>query len=336
MTEVSSVNEAQSNIVSENSAPIVSVIMPTYNPDDRIRQAVDSVLSQDISKELIVVDDGSTVNVEVLLGDLLERIRLIRQANRGAAGAKNRGLREATGRYVAFLDDDDTWLPGSLRDRVRCFENHAYASVVLSGRLSLNSEGELKPWVKVTSIPAGETKEIRKEEFCRIMRMYGYFSLEGSLSKLQTMLQVGGFDEELYVGEDFDLLFRLMRHKPVVFMQKPTFVCIRSGLTVDPTGVDKRRRSMYRMVRKHVDYVAECWKPSEAKEFWKFHDTALRQYAKAVLGCGDRTAAERICSEIKLTWSTKNIILRILIRLYLLLPPSLNFPILSRKGSLKR
>ncbi|UCI29356.1 glycosyltransferase family 2 protein [Mesorhizobium sp. B4-1-4] len=92
--------------------PEVSIILPTYNRADTIMRAVGSVLNQTFSDwELIVVDDGSTDATPRVDFTIDSRIRLIRQKNQGVAAARNTGLAAAKGRFIAFLDSDDEWLP---------------------------------------------------------------------------------------------------------------------------------------------------------------------------------------------------------------------------------
>ena len=95
------------------STPLFSVVIAAYNCESTVGAAVRSALQQtESSREVLVVDDGSTDGTAAAveaIGD--EGARLIRQPNRGAAGARNAGIAAATGRFVAFLDGDDLWLP---------------------------------------------------------------------------------------------------------------------------------------------------------------------------------------------------------------------------------
>jgi len=94
--------------------PLVSVIIPSYNRCQQLKEAIDSVLAQDFEdSELIVVDDGSTDKTPDLLADYDEKLTAIRRNNGGVSAARNTGIAAASGELIAFLDSDDLWLPKS-------------------------------------------------------------------------------------------------------------------------------------------------------------------------------------------------------------------------------
>jgi hypothetical protein len=109
--------------------PLVSVILPTYNRAAFLPQALAAIRAQALADwELIIVDDGSTDDTPAVVADLTravpQLVRYHRQENRGASGARNAGLDHARGRYVAFYDSDDLWLPHHLADCVAALEAH--------------------------------------------------------------------------------------------------------------------------------------------------------------------------------------------------------------------
>ena len=106
------------------SAPRVSILLPVYNREALIAQAVESVMSQTMSDwELIVVDDASTDRTREVLARYQSRLTLITQAHAGAYVARNRALQEAKGELIAFLDSDDRWLPQKLERQIPLFDN---------------------------------------------------------------------------------------------------------------------------------------------------------------------------------------------------------------------
>ena len=109
---------------------LVSIIMPSYNTGKFIKETIESVLSQTYSAwELIIVDDCSTDNTDEVVGEYLtdDRIRYIKNdINSGAAVSRNRALREAKGKWIAFLDSDDLWEPQKLEKQVAFMKNNGY------------------------------------------------------------------------------------------------------------------------------------------------------------------------------------------------------------------
>ena len=128
---------------------LVSVIMPSYNTGEYIAASVGSVIAQTYTDwELIIVDDCSTDDTDAVLRPLLsdKRIRYIKnKVNSGAAVCRNRALREASGRWIAFLDSDDIWLPDKLDKQIRFMEEGGYAFTFTDYRTCVN--GAWMPYV---------------------------------------------------------------------------------------------------------------------------------------------------------------------------------------------
>src|SRR5690348_923784 len=113
----------------------VSVIVPVFNKAPFVSRAIESVLIQHFTDfELIVVDDGSTdYSIDIVSSYEDERIRIIRQCNRGPGAARNTGIKHAKGDFIAFLDADDEWLPNYLSESVRLLETaHPSTAAVVS------------------------------------------------------------------------------------------------------------------------------------------------------------------------------------------------------------
>lgn len=136
---------------------LVSIIVPVYNVEKYIRETMESVMAQTYADwELLLVEDGSSDGTAAIITGLAEawgesRIRLIRQpANMGAARARNRGLLEAGGRYIAYLDADDLWAPEKL-ERELSFLKEKEAAFVFTGYEFADEEG--KGTGKVVRVP---------------------------------------------------------------------------------------------------------------------------------------------------------------------------------------
>lgn len=123
----------------------VSVIIPVYRVEKYIGQAVQSVLEQRYNNfELLIVDDESPDrSVEICQGFNDHRIKILRQKNRGLAGSRNTGIRQAQGEYLAFLDGDDLWLPDKLEKHIKHLENSPNVGVSFSISAFMNEAGDL-------------------------------------------------------------------------------------------------------------------------------------------------------------------------------------------------
>lgn len=123
--------------------PLVSVVMPAYRCAATIRTAIESVMEQDVPLELIVIDDCSPESLEEALTPYREdpRVTIVRnEQNMGAAESRNRGVAMAQGRYVAFLDADDIWMPGKLKKQMETLEQTGNV-LCCTGRELLTPEG---------------------------------------------------------------------------------------------------------------------------------------------------------------------------------------------------
>ena len=132
--------------------PQVSIITPCYNASRFVSQTIDSVLTQTFTDwEMIIVDDGSKDDSSEIVEKYVKkdsRIRLIQQPNGGSANARNHGIREATGRYIALLDADDLWLPQFLEKQIEFMKGKNAICVYSSyKRIDENSNEILKPLI---------------------------------------------------------------------------------------------------------------------------------------------------------------------------------------------
>ena len=126
------------------SAPLVSAVVPTYNRADLVGDAIRGALAQQLPDgsqvEVIVVDDDSTDSTADVVRTF-PTVRYLRQPNRKEGAARNLGARHAQGRYLAFVDSDDFWLPGKLAGDVRRFEAGDAPALVYSRALNVGVDG---------------------------------------------------------------------------------------------------------------------------------------------------------------------------------------------------
>ena len=125
--------------------PTVSVVMPVYNTAKYVQSAVDSVLLQSYRDfELLIIDDAGADNSIELCREYTDpRIRIISQENRGLAGARNTGIRNARGKYIALLDSDDLWEPEKLEHHVAYLDSNPDVGVCYASSLMIEEDGLL-------------------------------------------------------------------------------------------------------------------------------------------------------------------------------------------------
>jgi glycosyltransferase involved in cell wall biosynthesis len=218
-----------------NKKPLVSVIIPTYNRGWIIKEAIDSVLAQDfIDFELIVVDDGSTDNTSEILHSYWEDINVIRQSNQGVSAARNRGLSEASGRFIAFLDSDDLWLSKKLSSQVDFFNSNPDALICQTEEIWIRNGVRVNP-KKRHKKPWGMIFE-PSLALCLV-------SPSAVMIRRSLFDEIGVFDETLPACEDYDLWLRISCRYPVFLIDMP--LIIKRGGHSDQlsasSGLDKSR-----------------------------------------------------------------------------------------------
>jgi len=197
--------------------PVVSVIIPTYNRAKLVTKAIDSVLAQTYTDyEIIVIDDGSTDNTKEVLEPYMHKIKYIYQDNAGVYVARNLGIRQAKGQWIAFLDSDDQWLPEKLACQLECVYRTG-TKVCFTNSKIFNGKKLIERY------PSKIKKPIAQEEI--ITDPFALFAIEGPPHTLPTMLvaknlleEVGLFNEKLRIGDDTRLIFDLALRTPFVFI----------------------------------------------------------------------------------------------------------------------
>jgi glycosyltransferase involved in cell wall biosynthesis len=188
----------------------VSVVIPCYNQARFLGEAVQSVLSQGYTDfEIIVVDDGSKDGTEEVASGYAKedsRVRLIRQENRGLAGARNRGLAEAGGEYVVFLDSDDRLIEEALEVGVRELEAHPGCAFVSGICRKITADGSI--------VPGWEQFRVRDDPYLELLRSCPIY-VPAVMYRRSVFDAVGDFDTSYRAAEDYDLYYRILERYPV-------------------------------------------------------------------------------------------------------------------------
>ena len=193
--------------------PLVTAIIPSYNREKVLGQAVDSVLGQNYSPlELLVVDNGSTDGTARLLGGYGKSLSVIKVPERGVSRARNAGIRAASGEYICFLDSDDLWLPGKIKKQAELLLSYPSCKVCYTDEI----------WIR---------RGVRVNQ-CRRHRKYSGDIFERTLplciiSPSSVMMhrgvfdEIGLFDESLPACEDYDMWLRITARYFVSFIPEP-------------------------------------------------------------------------------------------------------------------
>jgi len=205
---------------------LVSVIIPLYNKAPHVGRALHSVSAQTFRDfEVIVVDDGSTDGgAEVVPAHGDARVRLVSQENAGPGAARNRGLAEARGRLVAFLDADDEWLPRFLETCVGLLEGYGAGVASVTTGYFLHPPGESKEamW-RARGVREGVERVGAETDPARFVSLLAYMSPCTTLARAEVLRRWGGFYERgrcLY-AEDAYLWMKLLLNESVAFDPRP-------------------------------------------------------------------------------------------------------------------
>lgn len=185
---------------------LVSVVIPAYNAAEYVAQTLDSVLAQTFSHyEIIVVNDGSpdTPQLEKALAPYFHRIRYIKQENQGPSGARNRGILESRGKYVAFLDSDDHWLPCHLEAQLQLLEKNPTLSLVYADGILTVEGAAVRTCFQSSPQAHPVTFEALVAEDCTVVT-------SATVATREALLQAGLFDDRFRHCEDFDLWARVL------------------------------------------------------------------------------------------------------------------------------
>jgi len=182
--------------------PLVSIIIPCYNGEPYLQEAIESSLSQTYQHvEVVVIDDGSTDSSSVIAEKY--PIRYIRQENRGLTASRNRGIRESRGSYIVFLDADDRLKPEAIETGLRVLAENPDCSITVGDHLFISEDGSQLANSRKTCLQKSHYEALLRSNFVEM--------ISSVLFRRSVLEEVGGFDTRLRVAEDYDLYLRIAR-----------------------------------------------------------------------------------------------------------------------------
>jgi glycosyltransferase involved in cell wall biosynthesis len=258
--------------------PKVSVIVPAYNQAHFLEKALESLLAQTFRDyEIIVVDDGSTDRTPEIAAHFQERIRYIRQENKGLAGARNTGIVAAQGEWIGLLDSDDEWKPNYLETMVALADENPDGVVFYCLAQSVDVDGNPLPQI------VGGPVQTPDELYPAMVRA-NFIIPSTVLMKTEAIKKAGLFDGALRSCEDWDLWLRLLPEQKFLGLND-CLVRYRihgSSLSTDPSGMQRAARMV---IEKHFgkeDGPLRAWSDLKKRAFGGLYSyyawtTILRQ-----------------------------------------------------------
>ena len=216
----------------KSKKPLVSVIIPAYNCAQFINETLDSVYRQTYRNiEIIVIDDGSTDNTKAILAPHIGNIQYFYKENSGTAGARNTGILKAKGELIALLDNDDIWYPEKIKLQVSVAQNNPEIGLVFTDGKIFDKSGILKDTIIARRlqkwIQQNKTENGQVVKGCILDHIYFENLISSATSvliKRECFDQVGFFDENIIIADDFDMWLRIARKYSVALIQKPLYM----------------------------------------------------------------------------------------------------------------
>jgi len=197
--------------------PKISIIIPTYNQAESLQETIESVLNQTYKNiEIIIVDDGSTDNtLEIISSFDNDKIICIQQENKGAGNARNRGIKKANGKYIAFLDSDDLWLKNKLRKQIDFMKQNPEIGLLGTGCYQMIDINKI---IHKKIFPF-ENKILQKD-----LIKYNPFIQSSVMIRKDIFNSVDLYDEKFKESEDYDLWLRIAQKHKVANLQEALVV----------------------------------------------------------------------------------------------------------------
>ena len=248
----------------------VSIIIPTYNRSNLVKEAIDSVLNQTYQDfELIVVDDGSTDDTKAIVSQYGNKLNYYLIEHKGVSAARNYGIEKSSGEYLTFLDSDDLWKKDKLKKQIQFFDKNPEAKICYTDEIWYRNGVRVNQKKKHYK-PSGDIF-LELLTLCRISASSIMFRREIIGDRhLWCLSPYKLFDENLPVCEDYDLWLRMSIKYPIHFIDIPLIIK-RNGLGENLSqmywGMDRFRvKSLEKILERELD---DLYKEEAIKELCK-------------------------------------------------------------------
>jgi GT2 family glycosyltransferase len=278
--------------------PFASVVVPCHNAAPYIATTLRAILAQDgVALDVVVVDDGSTDGSADLVSKQFPQVRVIRQANAGVAAARNAGLHAGRADWVAFCDADDLWLPGKLAAQFELLGTHPSARMAYTAWHVWHSQAAEPDAAWLARLSGTDQLQAGQGASGWIypeLLMDCVVWTSTVLARRDLLLGLGGFDENLRVGEDYDLWLRASRQTPILRVPRPyALYRIHAHNTTRRAPTANHKARVVERALAQWGYTAPDGRIADRRAVAAGLARSWSDFAGAQLGAGDPRAARQ-------------------------------------------
>ena len=245
----------------------ISVIVPVFNGELTIQETINSILNQTFKNiEVIISDDGSTDSTLEIVSNISDsRIKILSYPNAGVSASRNRGIFQAKGEYISFMDADDLWTPDKLELQWQALQDNPQAAVAYSWTDYI---GESSQFLK-----SGRRIKANGDVFGRLLVTNFLENGSNPLISKEALEKIGGFDESLSASEDFDLWLKLSANYEFVCVEKPQ-ILYRSSINSLSSNLKNMEATSLKVIERAFSYPKayqfQHLKKQTISEFYKY------------------------------------------------------------------
>lgn len=257
--------------------PKISVIICSYNGEEYISEAIESVLSQTYQDfELLIVDDGSTDRTKKIVISYVDqfpdKVRYVYKEHTGLPSTRNKGIVESRGDYIAYLDHDDLFLPEKLQKQINVIEN-ADVGLVHCARYTKNMFSDEEPVIR-PKMPARNRIDFLEGR--------GHISMTILVAR-EILIKAGLFDENIFTCNDTDMWLRVAKDHEIAFIEEPLMTVRKHGSNMSTVMREQMGRERIvvakKMLRdKGIHVSKKMWRKRILEESWLLWTTRLKKY----------------------------------------------------------
>ena len=245
----------------------ISVIVPVFNGELTIQETINSILNQTFENiEVIISNDGSTDSTLEIVSNISDsRIKILSYPNAGVSASRNRGIYQAKGEYISFMDADDLWTPDKLELQWQALQDNPQAAVAYSWTDYIDESSKF--------LKSGRRIKVNGDAFSKLLVTNFLENGSNPLISKKALEKVGGFDELLPVAEDKDMWLRLAANYEFVCVEKPQ-ILYRSSMNSLSSNLKNMEATSLKVIERAFSYPQayqfQHLKKQTISEFYKY------------------------------------------------------------------